>query len=157
MKLPTETLEVDQGVPQPGELPGLAGAAASRRSPQCAGALGRCEAASGAQSTGKRRATAYLEKMSLEQADLTRATHCAPVMTRGGERPGEAAGTGMWGSVLNDGISREVFWSRHNTSCQSPKSFCSPEMTLLSCGFDDRAAAAATSNILWSDASKMAD
>lgn len=97
MKLPTETLEVDQGVPQPGGLPGLAGAAASRRSPRCAGAPGRCGAASGAQSTGERRATAHLGKMRLEQASLTRTIHGAPGMTRGGEGPEEADGTGMWG------------------------------------------------------------
>lgn len=48
MKLSTETVEVDKGTPQPGGLPGLAGAAASRRSPRCAGAPGQCGAAPGA-------------------------------------------------------------------------------------------------------------
>ena len=79
---------------------------------------------------------------------MTKATRCMPGMTRGPKRPEEAAGTGMWGSVLTDGISREVSGEDIIVSTNTPQTFCSPERTLSSRGFNYRGAAIATSKYI---------
>lgn len=57
---------------------------------------------------------------------MTKATRCMPGMTRGPKRPEEAAGTEMWGSVLADGISREVSGEDIIVSTNPPPNLLQP-------------------------------
>ena len=126
LKLPTETLEVDKGRPKPGGLPGLAGADASHRSPQCAAAPGQCGAASGAQSTVKRRAIAHLGKMSFGEAAYDKGY---PLYARDDQGPQKARG-GCWdwdvGLSSHRWNFQGGFWGRHNSFYQHPPNLLQP-------------------------------